>query len=191
MAGRHPHPPTLVPHPALALIELTGIARGMATCDALAKRATVEILRSHPVDPGKFLILFAGPVAEVEEAMDAAEALAGDMVLDRMLLPNAHDLLLPAVRGKDVAGEIDSLGIVETHTLAATVVSLDAALKVAEVRPVELRLAAGLGGKGYFVMTGELYDIEAAVEEALNHAGSDAMTEIIARPHPDFVKSTL
>ena len=62
--------------PALALLEITGIARGMVVCDTLVKRAAVDLLRSHPVDPGKYLILFAGDVAEVEEALDAAEEVA-------------------------------------------------------------------------------------------------------------------
>lgn len=178
-------------HPALALLELTGIARGMVVCDALVKRAVVDVLRSHPIDPGKYLIVVAGPVAEIEEALDAAAEAAGDMLLDQLVLPHAHPQLLPAIRGQGGVRDVSSLGVVEAHTLAGAVLSLDAALKSAEVGCVELRLASGLGGKGYFVVTGELYDVEAAIEAAAEHAGADAMTEIIARPHPDFLGSAL
>ncbi|MFT7622619.1 MAG: microcompartment protein CcmL/EutN [Myxococcota bacterium] len=172
-------------------MELTGIARGMVVCDAMVKRAGVQVLKSHPIDPGKYLIVFAGPVAEVEEAMDAAEEAGGDTILDRLLLPNAHESLLPAVAGRTKRPQVESLGIVETHTLAGAVLGLDAALKAAYVWPMELRLGAGLGGKGYFVLTGELHDVEAALEAAVDVAGADAMIEIIARPHPDFVNGAL
>ena len=40
-------------HPALGLLEITGIARGLVVADAMVKRARVELLRSHPIDPGK------------------------------------------------------------------------------------------------------------------------------------------
>ncbi len=178
-------------HPALALIEVASVARGMVVCDALVKRAQVEVLRAHPVDPGKYSILFAGPVAEVEEAMEAAEETAAKTTIDTLLLPFVHDAVIPAVRGNPGAPTVISLGIVETHTLAGSVVGLDAALKAAEVAVVELRLGAGLAGKGYFVLTGELHDVEAALEAAVDVAGADAMCEIIARPHPDFVKGAL
>ena len=175
-------------HPALALVEITSVARGMVVCDALVKRAIVEVLRAHPVDPGKYNILFVGPVAEVEEAMDAAEEAAAGTMLDRLLLPNVHEAVVPAIRGAVKRPEIVALGIVETHTMAGSIVGLDAALKAAEVEVVELRLAAGLAGKGYFVVTGEQHDVEAALEAAVERAGSDVMTEIIPRPHPDFLK---
>ena len=42
----------------------------------------------------------------------------------------------------------------------------DAAVKAAEVWLLEMKLAVGIGGKGYFSLTGELYQIQAAVEAA-------------------------
>lgn len=177
--------------PALALLEITGIARGMVVCDTLVKRAAVDLLRSHPVDPGKYLILFAGGVAEVEEALDAAEEVAPPHLMDRLFLPYVDEAVIPAIRGQNPTPEFGSLGIVETHTLAAAIVSLDKALKAAPVQIVELRLSAGLAGKGYYVLTGELYDIEASIEAATELVGADAMVEIIARPHPDFLKGAL
>ena len=163
----------------------------MVVCDAVVKRAAVDVLRSHPIDPGKYQILFAGPVAEVEEAIEAGEEAARDALMDHLILPYVHEQVVPAIRGRLEAPEIDSVGIVEAHTIAGAILGLDAALKAAEVQPVELRLASGLGGKGYFVLTGELYDVEAALEAAVAVAGSDAQTEIIARPHPDFVDGAL
>jgi microcompartment protein CcmL/EutN len=177
--------------PALVLVEIGNIARGFVVADTLVKRAEVRLLRSHAIDPGKYLIVFSGPVADVEEALDAAETAAKGTVVDRLYLPNAHDHVGPAIAGRHTIPDIDALGIVETHTLAGAVLGLDKSLKVANVQVVELRLGAGLGGKGYFVLTGDLYDVEAAVESAVALVGNDAMSEIIARPHPDFLRGAL
>lgn len=178
-------------HPAIGLLEVTGVARGMVVCDAVVKRAGVEVLKSHPIDPGKYLILLAGPVAEIEEAMEAGEEAGDGVIMDRLLLPNAHAQLIPAIKGRTLPADIESLGIFEAHTLAQAIVGLDVALKVAEVCVVELRLGSGLAGKGYFVVTGELHDVEAAIEAALETAQSGALTEVIASPHPDFIKGAL
>jgi microcompartment protein CcmL/EutN len=81
--------------------------------------------------------------------------------------------------------------VVETHTLAGAVLGLDVALKAAQVSVMELRLGSGLAGKGFFVVTGELHDVEAAAEAAMEWAGEGAVFEIIASPHPDFIKGAL
>ncbi len=83
---------------ALALLEVSSIARGVVVADAVAKRARIELLQCGPVSPGKYLVLFAGGVAEVDESLAAGAAAAGDSLLDRLFLPQAHEQLLPAVR---------------------------------------------------------------------------------------------
>jgi len=178
--------------PALALIELASIARGHRVADAMVKRAPVELLRCDPVSPGKFLVLVGGEVASVDEAYREGLAIAGDGVLDRLYLPYADEQLPAALRGearaRGVAG-VDALGVVETRTVASTILSADAAVKAARVRLVEMQLARGIGGKAYFVLTGALGEIEAAVEAGVGaiDAANVVATEIIAAPHEDFV----
>ncbi len=173
------------------MFEVTGIARGMVVCDAIVKRATVEVLRSHPIDPGKYVILFAGPVAEVEEALDAGEELGSDTILDRLFIPNIHESVMSAIQGAGVRPGTGSIGIVECQTLAGAIIGLDTGLKAAEVNVIELRLGSGLAGKGFFVLTGELHDVEAALEAAMEVSGDGATSEVIASPHPDFLKGAL
>ena len=67
--------------PALGLLELSSVARGVVTADAMAKRATVRLVRAHPVSPGKFMVLLAGGEEEVAEAM--AAAVIADAFLER------------------------------------------------------------------------------------------------------------
>jgi microcompartment protein CcmL/EutN len=51
-----------------------------------------------------------------------------------------------------------------------------------------MRLAAGIGGNGYFSMTGELYQIQAAVDAAREIAGYRVVgLEVISRPHVDLL----
>ena len=123
--------------PALALIELASIAIGIEAGDAMVKRAPVELLRCDAVSPGKLLVLVAGDVASVDEAFRAGLEVAGDAKLDALYLPQAHDQLPGALRGEARAGEaagVDALGIIETTTVAATILAADAAAKAAVVR---------------------------------------------------------
>jgi microcompartment protein CcmL/EutN len=175
---------------ALALIELSSIARGHRVADAMLKRAPVSLLRADWVSPGKFLVLVDGGVAAVDEAFRAGLEVAADRVVDRLFLPQAHVSLGPALAGEARSGNVDSLGIVETTTVAATLLAADAAAKAADVRLVELQLARGIGGKGFFTVTGSLAEVEAAVEAALAILEPAQLhaTEIIAAPHVDLTR---
>ena len=176
--------------PALALVELGSIARGHRVADAMLKRAPVSLLRADWVSPGKLLVLVEGEVAAVEEAFRAGLDAGGELVVDRLFLPQPHVALWPALAGEaSAAAGVDSLGIVETTTVAAALLGADAAAKAAAVRLIELQLARGIGGKAFFTLTGPLADVEAAVEAAvaLVDAARLHATEIIAAPHADLI----
>jgi microcompartment protein CcmL/EutN len=173
---------------ALGLVELGSIARGYVVTDAMVKKAPVRLLESRAVTPGKYIVLVTGDVAEVDEALKAGLAAAQGTMIDQLFLPQAHPQIAPLVRGEMPARAApDALAIIETGSVASTIVSADAAAKAAEVLLLEMRLAVGIGGKGYFTMTGELYQMEAAVEAAVAIAGPWlAGHETIARPHDDL-----
>jgi microcompartment protein CcmL/EutN len=179
-----------LPGPALGLLELESIARGMVVADALVKKASVRISHAEAVTPGKYLLIFSGPVAEVEESFKEAEAVGGAMVIDRLLLPQLSLGVARAMAGKpDLMQPGEAIGIVETHTVASAIKAADTAAKRANIRLTRLHLAKGIGGKGYFTISGS----QADVEEALAGAGSSiephllVTTEIIQRPHPDVL----
>ncbi len=79
--------------------------------------------------------------------------------------------------------------MVETSTVAATLLAADAASKAAAVELFELQLARGIGGKAFFTVTGPLAEVEAAVEAAVAVLDAPLLvaTEIIAAPHGDLV----
>jgi bacterial microcompartment shell protein len=150
--------------PALGLLEFDSIAVGIEAGDAMAKRAPIEVILAGTVHPGKYLVLVGGAVADVEEAMEAGRDVADDRLVDAVLLPNVHPAVADALGGARLAGIGEALGVIETPTVAATIQAADAGVKGARVRLLELRLADGLGGKGYLLFDGAVSDVEAAVE---------------------------
>ena len=149
--------------PALALLEFHSIAAGIEAGDAMVKRAPVERILAGTIQPGYYLVLVTGEVADVVEAVAAGTAAGRESLRDQLLLPNVHPGVVAALRGKRVPGHGDALGIVETATVAAGILAADAGLKGAEVRLNQLRLGDGLGGKGLVLFTGLVSDVEAAV----------------------------
>lgn len=174
--------------PAIALLEIESIARGYVVADALVKKAPVRLLMTEPITPGKFLVLVDGEVADVESAFVEGVELAGGLLVDKLFLPQAHVALAPAIRGDKTSGGVESLAIVETSTVAAALLAADAAVKAADVELIRLHLARGIGGKGYFTLTGSLDSVEAAVSAAAALLAPELLvnTEIIARPHADL-----
>jgi microcompartment protein CcmL/EutN len=150
--------------PALALIDFSSIAVGIEAADAMVKRAEIDVIRAGTVQPGRYLVLIGGTVAEVQESLAAGREIGGDTVLDHVFLPHVHPEVVEAIGGGRVPQRSDALGVVETATVAAAIHAADAGIKGADVRLVEIRLADGLGGKGIVLYSGLVADVEAAVE---------------------------
>ena len=178
-------------YPAIALLELTGIATGLPCADKMMKRAPITVIKSGTVHNGKFLILIGGSVASVEEAYYEGIANAADQVIDRVLLPDIHPHIHDAVLGKKNACDRDAIGIIETASVAATIQSADAAIKGAEVEVVEIRLADDLGGKAFAIFTGTIEDVQIALAIAHEKTTKEEFwirETIIPRIHFDLAR---
>ncbi len=179
--------------PALGVLEIGTIARGVVAADAGLKRAPAVLLHSRAVSGGKHLVFFEGGVAEVEEAMAAGRLVAGDVLLDRVELPAADAQVWPMlgapVAPPDWAGDAgaEAVAIIETKTVCAAIAAADASCKVADVAVRDVRFAVDLAGKAYFTLTGTLDALEAAALAA-TAAASDRLVglEVIAQPAPDL-----
>lgn len=175
-------------YPALAAIDILDIPTGMLATDALLKRSPIAFIRAGTITGGRWLAVFGGTTAAVEEAMAAAVARGGEAVIDRVLLPDVHPDLYSAAHGVRQATGEGSLLVLETGTVPAVLRAVEVVLKGSSVRLAELRLAdAGLAGKGVAVVRGELADVEAAHELAAASAGRAGATvamRIISAPHP-------
>ena len=173
--------------PALALLEFSSIAAGIAAGDAMVKHAPVAAIQTGTVQPGHYLVLVTGDVASVEEAVKAGQEMGRETLRDQVFLPNVDPDVVRALGGQRQLPAGDALGIVETVAVAAAIGAGDAGIKGAEVDLIQIRLADGLGGKGLVFFTGLVSDVEAAVEIAATAAQPHLLRQVvISQLHPDM-----
>ena len=185
--------------PCIGLLELASIAAGFETADALRKEAAVRLLGARPVTPGKFVILFTGPVEEVSSALRRGLETGADSLIDSLFIPNLEPTLLALIEATRGAGgaaagapiALDAVGIIETFSVASTIRAADIASKTAVLQLLGLGLAAGLGGKSYVTFTGEVGDVGVALEAGAadaERAGMLVRKVLIPRPHADMAE---
>jgi microcompartment protein CcmL/EutN len=165
--------------PALALLEFNSIAIGIQAGDAMVKRSPVERIQSGTVQPGNYLVMVTGEVAPVEEAVTAGQEVGQNALLDTIYLPGVHPGVVAGIAGEREAQGGDSLGVVETFTVASAIHGADAGLKGAEVSLWQLRLADGLGGKGLALFAGLVADVEVAVNIAVAQVSEKLVRQVV------------
>jgi len=169
-------------YPAIALIEINNIATGIKVGDAMAKKSPIAILKTGTVSKGKFLILIAGSVAAVDEAFNTGVIVAASDKIDAMILADVHPRVVEALLEKKTELKAESLGVLETNSIATNIQAADAAIKGAKVEIVEMRLGDGYDGKGYTLFNGKIEDVEFAIDIAtqlIAQKNVDANTSII------------
>lgn len=179
--------------PAIGLLELCSVARGVEVTDAVLWEAQVECLFASPVQPGKYVLLFTGSVEDCRAACARGAEIAGSDLVDQLLIPQVHGQVPSALkrRGGIIDGQLDAVGVVETATVASAIVAADLALKAATVDLIDLRIANGLGGKSFLVVTGEVSDVRSSVGaggDAARAAGHLLRDVVIAQPHRDLTQ---
>ncbi len=179
--------------PALGLLEFSSIALGIRAGDAMVKKAPVRAVVAGSVQPGKYLVLVDGDVASVDEALAAGAEAGAPALVDRLFLPDVHPAVGNAVAGERWTGTIDTLGVLETRTVASVLRAADAGMKGAHVALIEIRLANGLGGKAIALFAGEQTDVEAAVEigSGVLPAGALLHATVIPRLHEEMAENLL
>lgn len=170
---------------AIGLVEYRTISSGITACDVLVKTADVEILQAEVVCPGKYFALIQGSISAVKAAVDAAKKRLADTLIDDFVLGNPHEDIFQAIWGTTVVDNPCALGILETYSVAAAIKAADTAAKTSEVKLIELRLARGMCGKSFLMLTGEVAAVSAAIEKAKREAGEEGMfldSSVIAGP---------
>ncbi len=178
----------------IGLIELNSIAKGIEAADAMIKAAEVELVFSKPVCPGKFIVLVFGDVGSVKTSVNAGNEKGAQYVVDKMLLPNAHPQLVPAICAvSKVEGEIAAVGVMEFFSIASAIAAADTAVKAGLVQLIEVRLGIGIGGKSFVTLTGDVSSVNEAVAAGIRTAEENGMliaSSIIPSPCKE-VYSTL
>lgn len=153
---------------AIGVIELSSIAVGYRVQDEMLKAASVELVIARTICSGKYLVVLAGSVSDVEAAIETGLKQGADAVIDYLTLANVHSAVFPAL-GQSVtldADKADALGVVETFSGTSVLAAADAAAKAADVTLFRIHVAMALGGKGLCLMTGTVANVRAGIAAA-------------------------
>ncbi len=180
-------------HGAIALLEFENVAAGILASDVMVKRSPIALLRCGSIHPGRFLILIGGSVASTEEAYTAGVQVAESRgaLRGNVFLGDVHPYLHDAVLGARRPVEGDSLAVVEMHSSPALVAAVDAAVKSTPVVLSEVRLGDDLGGRALALMSGDLFDVETAVDICSERAAGQLLAQTLLPRLDSVLRSIL
>lgn len=179
---------------SIGLLEVKSIPVGMLATDEMLKAADVKALISTPICPGKYMIAVYGNVGAVKSSMETGVQLVDSSIVSSYIINNVHESIPAAITGTSEVDKILSVGVIETISALTAVMAGDIAAKASNIRLMEIRIARGLGGKGFLVFTGELSAVKSAMNSCLNQlkeSGEITGSCVISSPHPEFVEKLL
>ena len=179
---------------AIGVLETNVIARGILSADTIVKSAKVKLLFASPVCPGKYLIIVQGSVSAVKSSLTAGSEIAGETLVNYIVIPNVHPEVFPALSATSFVDKIGAIGVIETYSAPAAIMAADEAVKSAQVKLIEIRVSRAIGGKAFVVFTGEVGSVRSALEAGVNRVKGEGLvlsTAVLPAPHADVVKTLL
>lgn len=179
---------------AIGLIEYKTVSTGVMVADIMLKTARIEIISAQTVCPGKYMVLFSGELAAINACVERARTDYSNNLIDCFIIGNPSSGIFPALYGTSEVKELRALGILETFSIASIIVASDEAAKTSDVELVEIRLANGMCGKSYLMLTGDVAAVEAAISKAKKTASENGMfldSSVIANPDKNISKYIL
>ena len=170
----------------IGFLELNSIAKGVEAADLILKTAEVDLIFAKAGCPGKYYILFTGEVAAVKASLDAG--------VDSCVIPRVHPQVIKAINLAAEPGTPGAIGVMEFFSVTASVYAADAAVKVADVDLIDVRLGTGIGGKSFVVLTGEVAAVREAIECGIhteNAEGMEVSHVVIPNPRKEIFDSLL
>ncbi|MBM4318565.1 MAG: BMC domain-containing protein [Deltaproteobacteria bacterium] len=177
------------PPPSLGLIELSSICRGIETTDRMLKAALVSLVLARTICSGKYIVMVAGEVHDVQASVEAGLALAAECTVDSFVIPDVHPDVFPALTSTSTLSRREAIGVLESFSVSALVEAVDRVAKAAPVEMVECRLAMALGGKAYLVFTGNVDAVKSSVAagvEVIEQRGLLVNSVVIPNPRPEL-----
>jgi microcompartment protein CcmL/EutN len=174
---------------AIGLIELSSISVGYLVTDNMLKTASVDLVLSRTVCPGKFICMVWGDVAAVEASVEAGIQHGQGYLVNDLIIPNLHPQIYPAITATNKIEETKALGVIETFDIVSTILAADASVKAADIDLCEIRIAMAIGGKAFYTMTGDVAAVEAGVDaglESLEGKGLVVHHVVIPRPREEL-----
>ena len=175
---------------SIGLLELRSVPPGLEAADEMLDTADVDLIMATPICPGKFVVVVTGTVSAIKSAMAAGVRASGEFLLSSQVVDNVHPSLPGALMGTRELPAIKDLGVIETMTAITSIRAGDIAAKASNIDLMEIRIARGLGGKGFLTFTGEISAVKSAlraVETELKDTGDITSSALIAAPHPKLL----
>ena len=179
---------------SLGLVEMSSIAAGMEAADIMLKTSEVELIMSRSICSGKYMVLIGGDVAAVQTAVETASQTIDYALIDTFVIPNVHRDIFPALSGHTDVKELQSLGILESFSVASLIEGADAAVKSASVQLLEIRLAMALGGKAFCTITGDVAAVQSAIDtgaKLISEKGLLVNKVVIAQPRKELLSELI
>ena len=169
----------------ILIAEFKSISRGILVTDSMAKSASVSIVQSSTLCPGKYVTILEGEISALKSAEKIAETEGGRHLFSSSLISRIDEKIIEAIGGKfkDVDG--GAIGVLEGPHMADLVHSSDIAVDSAQVEFIDYRLARGCGVNSFYIITGAFSALNEAVNNAaeyLKGRGSLLAYRIIAGP---------
>lgn len=174
---------------SVGILELKSIAKGVQAADDALKSAGIRLVSAQPVCPGKYELIFSGELAQVQASMDKIRGAYESYLIDSVLLGRIDPNVVKALLGAQPEAAKGAVGVIETFSVASSILAADTAVKASNVEILELRTARGVGGKGIVFLTGEIADVTAAVEAGSRYAKEQGVfvgNSVIGSPHEDL-----
>jgi microcompartment protein CcmL/EutN len=179
---------------SMGLIELGSVAAGFEVCDTMLKAADVDLVLSRSICSGKYIVMVRGEVGAIQSSVRAGVEAGGFSVIDTFMIPNLDPSVFPAIAGNNKVDSMGALGIIESFSVASLVEAADAAVKAANVRLMEIRLAMALGGKAFVTITGTVADVRSAVEAGSAVVAAKGLLTnkvVIPNPRPELLNEMI
>lgn len=176
---------------SIGLIELSSVAAGFLVADTMLKAGNVKLYLSRSICSGKYMVVVAGDPSAVASAVASGVEAANGCLIDSFVIPQIHPDVLVALGRTSVTPPEGALGILESFNVATLLRAADVAVKSADIKLLEVRLAMALGGKAFASMTGDVASVQAAVNAGravIADAGMLVNAVVIPRPHPDVYR---
>lgn len=177
---------------SLGLIELKSTPPGIQTADEMLKAADVNLIFSAPTCPGKYVIIISGKVGPVKNAMSKGIDMAGSFIVTHHTIHNVNELVPPAIVGTADIKDIKAIGVIETISAIGCVSAASEAADAADIQLVDVRIARGLGGKGFLIMTGDVGAVKSGMNAGLNilrDSGEVVSSCVIPSPHRGIIEN--
>ena len=193
---------------AIGMIEFKTTSTGVTAADAMVKTSEVEIVEAQnrfkyvdeltrmgaSIKVESNIAIITGDLSAVKAAVDTAVTTYEDKCIDSFVLGNPHESIFPAIYGTTQVEDISALGILETYDAASIIEAADQAAKTAIIDLIELRIAKGMCGKSYMMITGEVSAVEASIDRAKELVAAKGMyldSSVIAHPDRRMIDSIL